>query len=417
MNTDNINLLITPSSKTIKATFTEIMVSSGTIKKDIESLIVTLEAVDDILDIFVNSSNLGTQFRSINPITWSIPATAKLIVDVISKYVTKKTGFSFADWVSFINSALKKFSDYTKQLDKIPEIASKYGDVIVKNSKENHAEFEQDEICLLEIKSETENWKGYIEKATKLSIVLDAILDAQKETEIKAAKDGEDVSGDLKKIWGAITDKADTVTDNKTSEIQNQLIKWFFSSVYDLKSKTKNFNQQTRELLPKLSNLENLLDLEIAQIQAYSGKIKKEELGVLGTRVAAAITVPQLRENIIRYNTSIMNCKDYLEKLRSEISNKNITKQVYDALSGEYETELSNSTNILNQTLSQARIWKKEGAALIEHGIKWANNELEIIKARRLVGQITLENLKKESKRLNEEIRRLEEAQKILASI
>ena len=411
MKSEDIKLESAPSVRTIKATFDEIISSTEIIKKDVQSLLVTLEAVNGILDVFTNSTNLGSQLRSINPITWSIPATAKLVLDVISNYVSSKTGLSFTDWVSFIDSILSKFTDYTKQLDKISSIASKYNSAPSENYKKIGTESTQDELELLTIKLETGVWKNYIEQAAKLSAVLDAVLDAQRETEVKVAAQSEvsgGVGSDLKKMWGSITDKADIVTNHGVSDLQRQVIKWFFSSVYDLRSRTKNFNKQTRDLLPKLSNLENLLELEIAQIQVYSGKIKEKQVEFLEVRVAATIIIPQLIESIEKYRKDIFDCNSYLDKLRVELENGSINDHAYNALSLEYKNTLDSATRLLEQTSAQAKVWKQEGAVLIETGIEWANKELEVIKARRLVGQITLEDLKKKSKVINDEIHRLE---------
>jgi hypothetical protein len=420
MKSEDIKLESTPSVRTIKATFDEIISSTETIKKDVQSLLVTLEAVDGILDVFTNSTNLGSQLRSINPITWSIPATAKLVLDVISNYVSNKTGLSFTDWISFIDSILSKFTDYTKQLDKIPSIASKYNSVSFENQKKTGTESTQDELELLTIKLETGVWKNYIEQAAKLSVILDAVLDAQRETEFKVATQGEVTSGvgsDLKKIWGSITHKTNTVTNHGVSDIQRQVIKWFFSSIYDLRGSTKNFTKQTRDLLPKLSDLENLLELEIAQIQVYSGKIKEKQVELLEVRVAATIIVPQLIESIEKHRKDIFDCNNYLDKLQAELENGNINDQTYNALSLEYKATINSATRLLEQTSAQAKIWKQEGVVLIETGLEWANKELDVIKARRLVGQLTLEDLKKKSMVINEEIHRLEKAKEMLHSL
>jgi hypothetical protein len=315
---------------------------------------------------------------------------------------------------------LSKFTDYTKQLDQIPSIASKYNSVPSENHKKIGTESTQDELELLAIKLETGVWKNYIEQAAKLSVVLDAVIDAQHETEIKVAAQSEiggGVSSDLKKIWGSVTDKADSVTNHGVSDLQRQVIKWFFSSVYDLRSRTKDFNKQTRDLLPELSNLENLLELEIAQIQIYSGKIKEKQVELLEVRVAATIIVPQLIESIEKHRKDIFDCNDYLNKLQVELKNGTINDQTFNALTLEYKTILNSATRLLEQTLAQAKIWKQEGADLIESGIAWANKELEVIKARNLVGQITLEDLKKRSKGINEEIHRLEKAKQMLYSL
>jgi hypothetical protein len=163
--------------------------------------------------------------------------------------------------------------------------------------------------------------------------------------------------------------------------------------------------------------LENLLELEIAQIQVYSGKIKEKQVELLEVRVAATIIVPQLIESIEKHRKDIFDCNNYLDKLQAELENGNINDQTYNALSLEYKATINSATRLLEQTSAQAKIWKQEGVVLIETGLEWANKELDVIKARRLVGQLTLEDLKKKSMVINEEIHRLEKAKEMLHSL
>lgn len=202
MVSNNINLLITPSAKTIKATFIEIGASSEIIKKDIGSLLVTLKDVNEIFEVVTNSSNFNSQLRSLNPISWSIPATAKLVMDVATKYLTQRTGFSFTDWTNFFSSVLTKFSNYVDGLNKLPEILKKYDDSIPIG---DITEAKKDEAYVLQIKSETQAWRGYIEQIAKLSLALDTIMDAQQETEIQISqnhKPFDNITDDIQKMWG-----------------------------------------------------------------------------------------------------------------------------------------------------------------------------------------------------------------------
>lgn len=415
MVTNNINLLITPSAKTIKATFIEIAASSEIIKKDIGSLLITLKDVNEIFEVVTNSSNFSSQLRSLNPISWSIPATAKLVVDVATKYLTQRTGFSFTDWTNFFSSVLTKFSKYVDELDKLPEVLKKYDDSILDR---DITEAKKDEAYLLQIKSETQTWKSYIEQIAKLSLALDTIMDAQRETEIQISQNSkpfDNVTDDIQKIWGSLTDKADTITSDKASEIQKRLIKWFFSSISGVKGKTKEFTKQAKELSPKLSDLENLLELEIAQFQAYASKIKKEETAILGARVSATIIIPQLKNRIDNCKKKILDYNNYLDKLDSELEKQNLSRQIYEILADEYKEALETTSNLLNKSLAEAEIWKREGVVILENAIQSANKELEIIRARKLSGQITdIDDVKKKSKSLNEEIRRLEKAREVI---
>jgi len=246
-------------------------------------------------------------------------------------------------------------------------------------------------------------------------------MDAQRETETQINQNSrpfDNVTDDIQKIWGGLTDKADTITSDKASEVQKRLIKWFFSSISGVKGKTKEFTKQARELSPKLSDLENLLELEIAQLQAYASKIKKEEIAILGARVSATIIIPQLKNRIDSCRKEILDFNNYLENLNSERENQNISEQIYEILANEYKDALETTSNLLSKSLAEAELWKREGVVLLENAIQLANKELEIIRARKLSGQIKdMEEVKKKSKSLNDEIRRLEKAREVISSL
>lgn len=415
MVSNNISLLITPSAKTINATFIEIKASSEIIKKDIGSLLVALKDVNEIFEVVINSSSFNSQLRSLSPISWSIPATAKIVIDVATKYLKQKTDLSFTDWTNFFNSVLTRFTNYVDELDKLPEVFEKYNDTVLNGSI---IESNKDEAYLLHIKSETQTWKSYIEQITKLSLALDTITDTQQEAETRISQNNkpfDNVADDIQKIWRAITDKADTITSDKASEVQKRLLKWFFSSISGIKEKTKEFTKQAKELSPKLSDLENLLELEIAQFQAYASKIKKEEIAILGARVSATIIIPQLKNRIDNYEKEIHDYNNYLEKLSMELEKQNISNQIYEMLANEYKDTLETTGNLLNESLAEAEIWKREGVVLLESATQSANKELEIIRARKLSGQIAeIDDVKKKSKSLNDEIRRLEKARELI---
>ena len=280
-------------------------------------------------------------------------------------------------------------------------------------------ESNKDEAYLLHVKSETQIWKSYIEQITKLSLALDTIMDTQQEAEARINQNSklfDNVTDDIQKIWGAITDKADTVTTDKASEIQKRLVKWFFSSISGVKDKTREFTKQAKELSPKLSNLENLLELEIAQFQAYAGKIiKKEEVAILGVRVSSTIIIPQLKNRIDNCRKEILDYNNYLEKLNAELENQNISEQIHKILANEYKDALEATSNLLDKSLAEAEIWKREGVVLLKNAIQSVNKELEIIRARKLSGQITdMDEVKKKSKSLNDEIHRLEKAKEVI---
>lgn len=414
MGNENIKTMIAPSVKTIKATFDEVNSLAKLIKANIESILETLKAVDDTLDIFTNSGGLSSQLQAINPFSL-LPTTVKLATEVVSRYVNNKTGISFDDWAKFVDSTLGQFEEYTERLGKVAELSLKYSDLNL-NPNDDKQEIVKDEVLLLDVKSKTRMWKGYIEKIAKLILVIDAILDAQKET-IKKTTDSREVvidtDNDAKKLLGVITDKIDIAAQNRAKE----MLVYFFSSVYGLKSKTKDFSNQTRELLPKISELENLLDLGVAQIQAHSGKISPQEVAILESRVAATITVPQLKNRITDLTQDVEKYNNFLEKLGTEHTNKMIDDAVYAVLFPEYTDNLHALTSQLDEAKREAALWKTDGEACLDSGVHWIQKELTITRTRKLVGQLSLEELQIRSKYLNEEMRRLESAKHILTSL
>jgi hypothetical protein len=414
MGNENIKSMIAPSVKTIKATFDEVNISAKLIKTNIESILETLKVIDDTLDIFTNSGSLSSQLQSINPFSL-LPTTVKIATEIISKYVYNKTGISFADWAKFVDSTLKQFGEYTNQLGKVAELSLKYNNLNL-NTSDDKQEISKDEVLLLEVKSKTRVWKGYIENIAKLILVIDAILDSQKEAIKKTTKNQEvsvEVDSDTKKLLGVITDKIDVAAQNRAKE----MLVYFFSSISGLKSKTNDFSHQTRDLLPKISELENLLDLGIAQIQAHAGKISLQEVEVLEARVAATVTVPQLKNRLIDLRQSVENYNVILEKLNIEHNNKRVDDNIYMVLLPEYEDKLNTFVTLLSQTEKEANVWKTDGISYLESGVAWIQKELDIIRIRKLVGQLSVEELQQRSKYLNQEMRRLDSARQILASL
>ena len=415
MASADFRLMIAPSAKTIQATFDEMALSTNRIKGDIQSLLDTLRVVNDTMGVFTNSPSLGAQFAAMNPFAL-LPTTIKVATEVVSKYVTKKTGISFTDWANFVDSALKQFEDYAGRLDSVTELSAKYDKLVSSKINVEKAEISADENILLEIKSNTQTWKSYIEKIAKLILVLDAILDSQGEA-LKQTTEGKesglDINNDIKKMFGVATDKFDGVSQNKVKDV----LLYFFSSVYDLKDRTKDFSDQTKQLLPKISELENLLDLGIAQIQVYGGKISAHEIEILESRVAAAIIVPQLKSKLASLKTDAEKYNNFLERLNTEFKGGSISEKVYKVLLPEYTNKQDMVKNLLEVTEQEARTWKADGISLLDNGMSWIKGELEVVRSRKLIGQLTTEELQQKSKVLNQELRRLDEAKDIIKSL
>jgi hypothetical protein len=408
----DIKSLITPSVRTIKATFDEIGVSTQHIKTDIDSINDTLQVISDTLNIFSGSTNLGAQFGMAGPVGWTIPATIKLATNVVSKYVTKRTGISFISWVDFVNSTLVKLGEFVEQLDKVAALTSKYDESAEAATEIDIRQVNLDEELLQGTQSKTKIWKPILGQIAKLSEVIDAIIVAQEEStkETGLLPEDNDISSDIKKMFSV-------VTGDKARGWQEQVVKLMFSPVYELKDRTQELGNQTRRLTNSISILENLLELEIAQIQAYSGKIPSHEIEILGARIAATITVPQLKDKLIKLNQAIVHYKSILERLDKERKKSRISDKIYKTLQAEYHANLEETFSLLKEVEMQANIWKTTGIPLVEEGINWMQEELEIIRVRKLVGQLTLEELKQRSKEINREIIQLEKAKQILTSL
>jgi hypothetical protein len=415
MTNDNTKSVIVLSAESIKDTFCEMSLSAKLIKADIQSILETLKVIDDTLSIFTNSASLGTQLREINPFAL-LPTTVKLATKVVSDYVTKRTGISFVDWAKFVDSILEQFGDYTEQLDKVSELSEKYNKPLLSVKESDKQEIESDEALLVNVKSKTLIWTSYIEKIAKLVLVIDAVLDARHDTikqTIDTRESNIDVNDDIKKMLGAVTDKIDIASQNKAKEFLLNI----FSSFDELKSKTKNFSDQTKDLLPKISDLENFLDLGIAQIQVCTGKISLQEVEILEARVAAIITIPRLTSKLFDLHQDVLTYNKVLEKLNVTHQNQEVEDSIYTLLMSEYTNKLNMLTVSLNQAEEEVKIWQTEGVSCLEDGISWIRRELEITRIRKLVGQLGIEELQQRSKSLNQELRRMEQARKILSTL
>lgn len=385
-------------------------------------LIHAWQKIEESQNIFsewtvTNATNISAGFgTTLSPFAWSIPLAFKVVANIVSNYVTKKTGISFVSWVAFIDTSLIQLGEYVNQLDNIATLSLKYDHKILIDTDVDMQQITKDEDLLKDIKSKTILWNSLMEQTSKLSDVINAVLEAQKEASQNNVANNE-VAGDFKKMLGAVTDKVNDAMKDNIKGGQEQLVKWAFSSVSDLKDKTKDLSNQTKKLSSSISALEHLLDLEIAQIQAYTGKIPPKEVEILGKRIAATVIVPQLKEELTKIKQNVTGYQAILEKLETEYKDKAISENVYQILVLEYRTRLNTNTVQLNKLNIQVRTWKTIGISLLEDGVIWMREQLEVIKARKLVGEIIVDELKQKSKVLNLEINRLEEAKNIILSM
>lgn len=387
MGNTSIKALIAPSINTINATLDKMGFLVSSIHSEISSILDTLKMIDDTFAAFTRSTGLHSQISIFNPLSFLSPGVISLV-----QGIAKSKGLSITDWNKFINSILEKFKEYTARLATVSALSKKYNQMSLTKLEEiNKEEASEHEAMLLSVKSETHVWRKYIEEILKWVTVF------------------KDVFSQKKQIEDAIE------SDIQIKKTKSSLP--FLSSIDTLIEKVKDFDKQIKKIVEDIGELEKFLDLAVAQIQMHSGKISAQQSEILEARVATFILVPNLKNKITGINRDKKNYITILGKLEDAFAENSIDRDTYKFLLDEYNEKITEIDKLLEATSNEAHIWKTEGISFLDSGLIWLQQELEIVKARKLVGQISREVLIERSRILNREKEHLHEAKLILESL
>ena len=168
-------------------------------------------------------------------------------------------------------------------------------------------------------------------QVVQLKKLADSMLEATKSME---ATDEEPPSTQL--TWRKSLKDRVGETVARVSQDHEERLTQLLAPVYDLKDKADRLGQQMDQLSNCIAWLEDLVDLEIAQISASLNEIPEDEGRILGQRVAVIITIPRLRKRLDSAQNELLRYQGYLQRLNELRQNEKVSESVYQALGRGY---------------------------------------------------------------------------------
>lgn len=419
LETVDIGAKVIPSTKTIQATYNAIKRSVESTIEDSQTIAETLKELDESLNILSNSQKLNEGWSSLGMLTLPIPIAMKTVMSIASRLVKQKTGLSLKSWSEFVSGAHNQFEEYLAQLAMVAGLSPKYDAFTSDTIELDLVQIEQDVDLLHKVRLKTKLLKPIMGKVSQVSQVVDAILESKEQIEHEDTpseekpKEATTFGGSFQKVQQRLVDAA----KEKAVGGQGKLPDWLMSPIYQIKERTSQLDSQVSLLSKSIISLEDLLDLEIAQVQAVLGKIPSQEIEILSVRVAAHVTVPRLKEQLSNAREQVSIFQTYLEKMNAIRESGNMGDNVYHSLLSEYKDGLSGAKARLKSLQNGAEAWKSQVTPQLQTGLILMQDELEMVKIRSTVGQLSRREFDERRSWLTKEIDRLEDAIQILASL
>lgn len=407
-----VDEIIEPSIKTIQLTYESLNSSVKKISDASNTILDTVILVGDILNIVTGSADMSGVLDGLGFMAIPIPIAMKAVFLTLNKYVEQRTDISLESWTSLVNTSRREFEEYLAQLGKVTKQAKENNKLLEIQDELTADQLQENKDLLDNTKIKTRLWRPILAQITKLNQLVDSMLAAKEKIDNplqEETKTGTWSRSIVKKV-------GDTVKDLTSTE-QQKLLEFVLIPVYELKNRISRLNDQVDKLSSMIFELEDLLDLEIAQIRTSLGEIAPYEARVLGTRVAVTILIPRLREQLLETQQKFKEYESFLQKLNSIHQTGKLLDRIYENLTSEYQINLDKVTADLSTLKQEANTWKGRRSPMLDLGIKWLQEELDTVKIRELVGEISESVAKQRGKALEREIDRFIQAQKLLNSL
>ena len=202
---------------------------------------------------------------------------------------------------------------------------------------------------------------------------------------------------------------------NRTVEKSGDLREWVLQPFLEIRDRVKQLPRQTAQLSQQVALLEILLDLEVAEIRACLGEISPTEARIVGIRVAAAVTLPELGQRLAAARQRTLTHETYLERLDAARHAGTVADRVYSILSEEYRDDLARSRTRLAELEAEADVWRRDGQAVLDACADWMTLQLDVLTARTMTEQQEPGNDRRTL--LQRERDRVDEARNVLTSL
>lgn len=419
LETVEVENKVIPSTNTIQATYNAIKrLVENTIEGG-QTIVETLHELDDSLNILNNSTTLNNGWSSLGIFALPIPIAMKTAMSIANRLVKQKTGLSLESWSEFVSTAHNQFEDYLAQLAMVAGLSPKYDAITSDTIELDLVQIEQDVDLLREVRLKTKLLKPVMGKVSQVNQIVDAILESKEQIE-QEDRPGEEKPKEATTFAGSFLKGQQRWVDavkEKAVGGQEKLPDWLMSPIYQIRERTRQLDSQVSLLSKSILSLEDLLDLEIAQIQAVLGKISTQEIDIISVRVAAHVTVPQLKEKLSGAKEQVSIFQAYLEKLNAIRESGKMGDNVYQSLLSEYKDGLSSAQALLKILQKEAEDWKSQVTPQLQIGLIWMQEQLEMVKVREKVGQLSYREFNDRTTGLTKEIDQLKGAIQILATL
>jgi hypothetical protein len=195
----------------------------------------------------------------------------------------------------------------------------------------------------------------------------------------------------------------------------SDLREWVLQPFVEIRDSVKRLPSQTERLAHEVALLEVLLELEVAEIRACLGEIPPTEVRVVGLRVAAGVTLPELGRRLATARQRALANQTYLDRLDGAHTAGVVDDRVYAILSAEYRSSLAAGRSYLADLEAEADAWRRDGQAVLDACADWMTLELAVLAARAVTEQ--REAAGDRGVLLERELDRVNEARSVLATL
>jgi hypothetical protein len=198
-------------------------------------------------------------------------------------------------------------------------------------------------------------------------------------------------------------------------EKSGDLQEWVLRPLIEVRDRVRQLPGQVQRIAHAVTLLEILLDLEIAEMRACLGEISPAEARIVGMRVAATVTLPDLARRLARVRERAAAYEAYLARLDAARDAGDVRGEAYAILVEEYRQCLQSSEAELASLESRAEVWRRSGHAVLNASVDWVDLQLDVLTARRRIEQRS--DTAEHHALLQRERTRLDEARRLLTSL
>ena len=378
---ERVQTLTATSVHAATTTVAAITRTADVVADDCRLVTGTLDALGDALDMFGRGGGLGQDLGGFGMIGLPLMGAVRMVKSVAGQYVKQQTGTSLSTWVDFVGSSSEEFAGYLAQLSRVAEIAARRA--AGADARPDRDQLLADLEVLRETQWRTRAWKLILKRVAQLGQVVDAVLKVNLSVEAdEPHPDGGSGQGLAGRLQRQLKD-----VQSRTTERTADLRQWVLQPFADLRDRTRELPAQTERLARQISLLELLLDLEIARIRVLLGDVPAADARMVGLRVAAAVRLPELSEQLAAARRRRSELAGYLSRLEGGLAERQVSGTAHAVLRAEYLAAAERNRDELAGLEAEADGWRRDGGAVVDECAGWADQELEVLAARRIAEQ------------------------------